>query len=116
MEASGLTYFAQLIGYQVPTILAGLLGVILSIVFISRHRLPAALALVGSGTLIFAPLLVTIAQAYFFSVRVGSGGMSNTSFAQISTVVGWVGGLARGLAIALLVAAVFVGRKRAPAA
>jgi hypothetical protein len=114
METSSLTYFTQLIGYQVPTILAGLLGVILSFVFIRRYRLPAALALLGSGTLIFAPLLVVIAQTYFFSVRMGSGGMS--TYAQISTVVGWIGGIARGLAIALLVVAVFVGRKRELAA
>jgi purine-cytosine permease-like protein len=113
---SGLTYFAQLIAYQVPTLLAGLLGVILSIVFNGRHRIAAALALLGSVTLIFAPLLVVIAQTYFFSVRFDSGGLSSSSYTQLSTIVGWIGALARGLAIALLVVAVFVGRKRAPAA
>jgi len=111
MQASSVTYFAQQIGYQVPTLLGGLLGVILSIVFIGRQRLPASLALLGSITAIVGALVVAIAQSYLFSARNTFTGVPS-SYLQLSMIIGWLGAISRGLAIALLVVAVFVGRKR----
>jgi len=82
----------------------------LSIVFIRRQRLPASLALMGSITAIVAALVVAITQLHLFSARYRFSGVSN-SYLQLSLIIGWLGALSRGLAIALLVVAVFIGRK-----
>jgi hypothetical protein len=111
VESSGLNYFTQQMLHQTPTLLAALLGVLLSLIFMRRVRLPAFLALLGSGAVIIGALVVTVSQAYFFSTRFSPSPMFSDSSIMIANVVGWIGAVVRGLSIALLVVAIFVGRK-----
>lgn len=113
VEVSGLNYFTQQILYQTPTMLAALLGVVLSLIFLKRYKLPAMLTLLGAGTVIISSLIVTIAQAYFFSARFSAMAMTSQTYTTMANVVGWIGALVRGLSIALLVVAIFINRKGA---
>ena len=111
VENSSLDYFGRQMLYQTPTLLAALLGVVLSLIFIRRHKLPAFLALLGSGTVIISSLIVTITQAYFFSAMYSSLSTTSHVYGQFANIVGWIGAIVRGLSITLLVVAIFIGRK-----
>jgi len=108
-ENPSINYIAQQLLYQTPVFLAALLGVVLSFIFIRRHKSAAFLTLLASATIIIGSLLVILAQAYLFSMM--NMTMTRSSFGQVMTIVGWVGAFFRGLSIALLVIAVFIGRK-----
>jgi hypothetical protein len=110
-EVSTFDYFIKQMLYQTPTLLAAVIGVVLSLIYLKRYRLPAFLALFGSGTVIISGLIVTIAQGYFFSARFSSLAMTSQTYVQLANVIGWIGAIVKGLAIALLVVAIFVGRK-----
>ena len=112
MESAGLSYFTQQMLYQLPTLLAAILGVVLSVIFLRRYRFPAILALLGSGTVVISAFIVTLAQAYFFSARYSSLAMTSNTYVQFANIVGWIGAVVRGLSIALLVVAIFIGRKQ----
>ena len=111
VENSSLNYIGQQMLYQTPTLLAALLGVVLSLIFIRRYKLPAFLALLGSGTVIISALIVTITQAYFFSAMYSSLSMTSQTYGQVARIIGWIGAIVRGLSITLLVVAIFIGRK-----
>ena len=113
-EASGLNYFTQQISYQLPTLLAATVGVILSLIFLRRHRTPAFLTLLGSGIAIISALVVAIAQSYVFSLRFSSITTPPSYYNTIATVISWLGALTKGLAMLLIIGAVFTGRKQAP--
>lgn len=115
MQASGVNFFTQQIAFQLPTLLAAILGVVLSLIFIGRHRVPALLTLLGSGTAIISALVVAMAQAYIYSLRFSSIEIPPSSYGTLATVISWLGALTKGLAMLLLVIAVFLGRKREPA-
>ena len=114
MYNSGLTYFTEQMLYQVPTLLAAILGVVLSVINLKRHRLPALLGLAGSAIVIFTVLIVTIAQSYFYSAAFTDAAMTNNTYVKIANGVGWLGSFARGLAVTLLIVAIFIDRKRLP--
>jgi hypothetical protein len=111
VEVSNLNFFTQQMLYQTPTLLAALVGVILSLINLKRYRVPAFLALLGSGTVIISSLIVTIAQGYFLSARFSSLAMTSQTYVQLANVIGWIGAFVKGLAIALLIVAIFIGRK-----
>lgn len=104
-----INYIVQQLLYQTPIFLAALLGVVLSFIFIRRYKSASFLALFASATIIIGSLLVILAQAYLFSMM--NMTISRSSFGQVMTIVGWIGAIFRGVSIALLVIAVFIGRK-----
>ena len=108
-ENPSINYIAQQLLYQTPVVLAALLGVVLSFIFIRRYKFAAFLTLIASATIIIGSLLVILAQAYLFSMM--NMAMTRASIGQVMTIVGWVGAIFRGLSIALLVSAVFIGRR-----
>jgi len=112
MYNSGLTYFTEQMLYQVPVLLAAILGVVLSLINLKRYRLPALLALVGSAIVIITILLVTSAQSYFYSASFTNAAITNNTYVKVANGVGWLGSVARGLAVTLLIVAIFLDRKR----
>jgi hypothetical protein len=114
VEVSTFNYFMQQMLYQLPTLLAAVIGVVLSLIYLKRYRLPSVLALLGSATVIISGLIVTIAQGYFFSARFSSLAMTSQTYVQFANVIGWIGAIVKGLAIGLLIVAIFIGRKGAP--
>ena len=114
VEVSTFNYFMQQMLYQLPTLLAAVIGVVLSLIYLKRYRLPSVLALLGSATVIISGLIVTIAQGYFFSARFSSLAMTSQNYVQFANVIGWIGAFVKGVAIALLIVAIFIGRKAAP--
>ena len=111
MQDSGFSFFGQQLVAQIPVLLVAFIGLGLSLVFLGRYRWPAVLTLLATGILLITTFVVTGAQAYVFSSR-NTMGLSTENYTQLAIGVGWVGSLARALALALLLAAVFIGRKR----
>jgi predicted membrane protein len=114
MSNSGLTYFTQQMLYQTPTLLVALIGIVLSFVFMKRAKIPAFVALLGCATVIIGSLMVTIAQAYFFSASFSSLAITSNSYVQMAKIVSWIGAFIRGFSILLLIVAIFIGRKATP--
>jgi hypothetical protein len=111
MGPSALSYFTQQMLYQAPTILVAIIGIVLSIVFMKRSKVPAFVAIFGCATVIFGSVVVTITQAYFFSARFSSFAMTSTGYVQLANVISWLGAFIRAFAILVLIVAIFIGRK-----
>jgi len=110
-----MTYLLQQIAYVGPVLFVYLVGMILSIVFIRKHPMAAILALAATIILFGAGLGITMAQGYLFQLRVESG-WSIQQYSRMTAIVSVIGTALRTLGSALLVAAVFVGRKRSTGA
>jgi len=115
MGPSAWSYFTQQMLYQAPTILVAIIGIVLSIVFMKRSKVPAFVAIFGCGTVIFGSLVVTITQSYFFSARFSSFAITSTSYVQLANIISWLGAFIRAFAILVLIVAIFIGRKTPPA-
>jgi hypothetical protein len=111
MDSSSVEYIVRQLLIQLPGLLVAFLGVVLSLVFIRRHKLPSILALLGSLTIIISTVIFTIVQTYFFTARLSSSTLSTQAYVQLTTIVGWIASIVRAFALALLVIAIFVGRK-----
>jgi hypothetical protein len=111
MQDSGFSFFAQQLVAQIPVLLVAFIGLVLSFVFLARCRWPAVLTMLATGIVLITAFVVTGAQAYVFASRT-SMGLTAENYAQLASGVGWVGSFARALALGLLLAAVFMGRKR----
>lgn len=110
MEKGSMNFLVQQLAYQIPVLTASLVGMVLSLVFIKRYRLPSLLTLTGTLVLIVSTLVSLIAQSYYVSTQAWMEMPTRT--VQVLTIIGWVGSIFRGLAIALLLAAIFISRKR----
>ena len=104
-------YLAQQLIFQGPLLLAAVAGFLLSLVFMGRYRWPSLLTLLGTMILLIATLSVVLAQLYFSNQ--GSPGMNiEESSRQFQAAIVIAASLLRGLAVALILAAVFIGRKQ----
>ena len=103
-------YLTQQFGYAAPVLLVYLVGMILSLVFLRKYPMPAILALAATLILFATALGVTMMQGYLLRMRIDSQWSSN-QFSQMQAVVSVIGTGLRTLGSALLIAAVFVGRK-----
>ena len=111
MDSPVLSFVFQQLLYQVPLLLATLLGVVLSLVFWKRSPGPAAITLIASVAMLLTAVAVTGLQGYLLSLRLERG-WSNADYARWNTVVGLISATVRGLGTAAVVAAVFIGRPR----
>ncbi len=100
----------QQLAYSVPVIIVYLLGLILAVIFIKKYPVPAILTLLAAIILLGNIFGVTFAQTYLIRARLGSGG-SMASYSTMSSMISIIGSLMRAVGSALLLAAVFVGRK-----
>ena len=108
------SYVMQQLAYVGPVLIVYVVGMILSLVFIGRYRLPAVLALAGTLILFLTSIGVVATQGYVFNMRV-TAAWSLVQYSQINAIVSVISTVLRVLGTALLVAAVFSGRKsRAP--
>ncbi|HSQ24144.1 MAG TPA: hypothetical protein VLN44_07035 [Pyrinomonadaceae bacterium] len=104
------SYTLQQLGYGSPLLIVYLVGIILSAVFVRKYPLPAMLTLAGTVILFVNLIAITAAQGYFIRARVESG-WSPEQYSQITMVVAAIGAIVRAVGTALLIAAIFVGRK-----
>jgi len=111
MGGSNLVYLAQQIAYQSPTLLVAFLAVGLSLFFFRRYRIPALLTLVAAVIIVISSFAIIGVQVYYFSGRYAFT-MRSETYASVQLAIGWFNSLSRGLALLLLVIAVFFGRKQ----
>ncbi len=111
MSGAGSWYLVQQLAIQLPVFLVYLAGAILGLALLDRARLPAILCATGCALMLLASLAVTSIQ-FVLLQRIGVGSMAQ--YAMMSSAVGFVGMLARTVGTALVVAAVFIGRRRGP--
>lgn len=111
---NGIVLIQQL-AYSVPVILVYLVGLVLAVIFIKKYPVPAILTLLAMIILLSNIFGVTFAQVYLVRSRMGSGG-SMASYNTMTSMVSIIGSVMRALGSALLLAAVFVGRKSQPVA
>lgn len=111
MNSPDVNYLAQQLIYQGPLLLAAVAGLLLSLVFMGRYRWPSLLTLLGTMILLLATIAVVAAQIYFSTQ--GSPGIGiEASSRQLQAAIVIAGSLLRGLGVALILGAVFIGRKR----
>ena len=95
--------------YQLPSLVVYFVAVILAFVYMGRSSLASMLTLVGVGIIVLAIFSGAFAQGYVMQNRFEKAGEANDFHMQMR-MVGIVGSCARALGLALLVAAIFVGR------
>jgi predicted membrane protein len=103
MNNSIVPYMITQLGYQVPALLVYMVAFVLSIVFMRRALLASILTLLGIAVLVITTFALLVAQAYLIQSR-NQGWM---------TTVGIGGNCLRASGLSLLVAAIFVGRRKA---
>ena len=103
-------YLIQQFAYTGPVLIVYLVGMVLSIVFIRKYPMPAMFALAATLILFASSLGATMAQAYFFRLRYEYG-WTMAQYGRMNVIVVGITTALRVLGSALLVAAVFVGRK-----
>jgi hypothetical protein len=113
MEAAG-SYFVSQILYQLPLIIACLVGVVLAIVFWSRSPGASLMTLIGCLVLLLAIFVVSGVQSYLVSARIQQG-WTLVKYGAVTAVVSAVSALIRGAAFGCVIGAVFVGRRRSAA-
>lgn len=102
-------FFEHRLRYEGPLMFAGLVGIILALVFWRRCRGAAVVVLTASlvqlGTAIVVPVLVA-----YLPTMIDEWGSSKTT--QAGVLLGLANELVRGLAVMVLPVAVFVVRKQ----
>lgn len=105
------TILVQQLTVQAPMMLIYGVSIIFCLVFVRRYPLPAALAIFGLATGLVTAIGYVLIYTYLTQLREEQA-WDVPRFAGAVQVLSVVATGGRGLAVALLVAAVFVGRKR----
>lgn len=108
---SQYVFFARQLMFQLPFLLASLLGVILALVFWTRGRGVAVLVLITSLFLAFVSLFVSVTQTYLPFARLNRGWPA-TTYGFWTSAVALTSTTLRALAFVTLIVAVFIGRKK----
>ncbi len=112
MNTDALSFFFGQLGAQTPALLVYLAGVIAAIVFLRRARMPSLACLLGCGLMIITTLAVTAIQAWMLQLHL-DGSWPASRYGQAMSMIGIVSGAIRAVGLALVVAAVFLGREPA---
>jgi hypothetical protein len=107
---SSSSFLLEQLAYAAPLIAVYLVGLVLAVIFIKKYPGPAILTLLGIIILLGNIFGVTFAQAYFIRARLGSG-VPMASYNTIMSIVSIIASIMRAVGSALLLAAVFIGRK-----
>ena len=97
----------------VPMLIVSLVGLVLALVFIRKHTAPAVLTILGLLAFWVATGGAAFAQAYLLRSRMVYG-WTNIQYGQMMSVASISTSIVRALGMALLLAAVVVGRKGKP--
>lgn len=111
MGQAATSHLLQQLAYQAPVLLVYLVGLALGLATLRRHLLASILTAVGNGLSLVITVVVAIVQACLFQARVDDD-LPVERYAQLMSVVAITGSVGRAVGIALIVAAVFVGRRR----
>jgi hypothetical protein len=112
MDAS---YLTQQLLYQLPLLLVCTTGLILSLVFFRKSTGPSILTLIASGIVLLSSIAIALIQSYLVQARLEQG-WSTAQYARLTSLVAIAGSIVRAGGFGLLLAAVFIGRKRAASA
>ncbi len=104
------SFLIQQIAFAGPILVVYLVGMVTAVIFIKKYPVPAILTLLATIILLGNIFGVAFAQAYFMRFRLGVFGPM-ASYSTIFSVVSIIGSVMRAVGSALLLAAVFVGRK-----
>lgn len=107
MGDAATSYLFNQVGYHVPALIVYLVTCVLALVFITRAPVPSMLALSGAVILGLTTIAVAVLQAYLIENR----GYDQQT-AELINLSGKIGAYVRAIGLALLVAAIFVGRRR----
>ena len=110
MNSPTTSFLVQQLAYAGPVLVVYLVGIVLAVIFIKKYSGPAILTLLATVILLVNTLATASAQAYLMRLRFDSA-WTITQYSQMMSVVSIAGSIARCLGSALLLAAVFVGRK-----
>jgi hypothetical protein len=103
-------FLTQLAG-QSPVLFMYLVGIVLALVFWRRYPRPCAFTLIAMALLLLAAIGQTFVGTYLISRGIGLSWAAGR-LGRVLTANVLVGSLVRALAFGLLLAAVFVDRKR----
>lgn len=112
MIESGSFFLSQLVFYG-PGVLVALLGIILASVFWKRGPGAALMTLLASVFLLVLGLVSIGLNTYFWSALV-DGAWSHETYALASRILGIATSLLRAVCVALIIIAVFLGRRPYP--
>jgi hypothetical protein len=112
MDSIVFQLYLQLAG-QAPVLLVYLVGMILAVVFWRRCPGPSALTLAATALLLVTALVQTLLVLYLTRARMELG-WSNATYAAVWSANALAGSVIRAVALGLLLAAVFLGRKGVP--
>ena len=104
-------YVLQQLGYGALLLVVYLAGIILSAVFVRKYPLPAMLTLAGCVILLVNVIALALIQGYYIQARV-TNNWTAAEYGQLTTVIGTIGAVVRAIGSALLIAAIFVGRRQ----
>ena len=104
------SYTLQQLGYAAPLLLVYAVAIILSAVFVRKYPFPSMLTLAGAVILFVNVIAIALAQHYVLRARIESG-WPDAQYAQTTVIVSAIGAIVRAVGSALLIAAIFVGRK-----
>ena len=104
------SYVLQQLGYGSPLLIVYLVGILLSAVFVRKYPFPAMLTLAGAAILFVNLIAIALVQGYLINARIESG-WSPEQYTQLTMIVAVIGGMVRAIGTALLIGAIFVGRK-----
>jgi hypothetical protein len=104
------SYVLQQLGYGTPLLVVYLVGIILSAIFVRKYPFPAMLTLAGAVILFVNVIALALIQGYLINARVESG-WSIAQYSQMTMIAAAIGAVVRAIGSALLIAAIFVGRK-----
>ncbi|MGZ9272457.1 MAG: hypothetical protein ACXW6T_25315 [Candidatus Binatia bacterium] len=100
----------QQLAYATPSLIVYLVGMVLAVIFLRKYPGPALLTLLAAIILLVTTVGVAFGQAYLATQRLEYG-WSAVQYSQRLYLVTIPGSILRALGAALLLAAVFVGRK-----
>lgn len=109
MSQSVLSFLISQIGCQGPSVLVYLFAIAIAFEFLERAQTPALLTLAAGGDLLLSTLATAALQAALL-VSLQNGGRDPASFGQLMQIIGITGACIRAAGVALLVAAISVGR------
>lgn len=98
------------LAYQAPLLLIYLVGMVLGLMFWRRYPGPSMLTLISTGILLSVSVIQIVATQYLFQAHIEMG-WETKRFSWMVSAIGLTGSLLRALAIGLLLAAVFLGRR-----
>jgi hypothetical protein len=111
MNTETISHLLQQLAYQLPALFIFVAGGIAAAVSVRRHRASSVLCLVGCVVSLLTIFAITGIQAWLFGAR-QSEGWTMARYGQAMSLVAMAGAVLRPIGLALILVAVFIGRKQ----